>query len=188
MKKKAGFLLAALVALPGAAQETTPPLRNTLTVSGEVARDDSRPVGGHNSRITSYVFDLEYARTMWPTFELTFAGGARGVRTTDALNTTTTQAFRSVQVGGRLYFFEPRRPGWTPYADASIGEGWLNRLGGRTSFYGYELAAGLAAHLAPRADLRVSANYDRYVAWDKVGSDRDTLTRIGLRLGFAYRF
>lgn len=196
MKKRLGVLLALLAALPTAAQEAVQDaaperarrLRNTLTVSGDLAREDSRPAGGNNSRVGTLLLDVEYARTMWSGFELTFAGGARGVRTTDPAGQTTTQAFRSYQIGARQYFAEPGQASWTPYLDASLGEGWLNRLGGRTSYYGYELALGAAAHLSPRADLRVSAGYDRYVAWEKVGSDRDTFTRMGLRLGFAYRF
>jgi hypothetical protein len=124
---------------------------------------------------------------MWPGTELTFAGSSRGVRTSFG-GTETTQVFRAWQVGARFFFADPQRAGWTPYLDASVGEGWLNRLGGRTAYYGFEGAAGLAVHLNPRADLRLSANVDRYVAWDKVGEDRDVFTRVGLRLGFAFRF
>jgi len=183
-------MLAALVLagpLMAAAQDAQMPMRNTVTVSGDLSRAESKPVGGNDSQVTTLLLDVEYARTMWPGTELTFAGSSRGVRTSFG-GSDTTQVFRAWQVGARLYLGEPRRAAWTPYIDGSVGEGWLNRLGGRTAYYGFEGAIGLAAHLNPRADLRVSANADRYVAWDKVGSDRDVFTRLGLRLGFAFRF
>lgn len=186
MKIAAAFaaLVAALPAL--AADEAG--WRNTLTLSADAAREDARPVTGGGSRVTAYDLDGEFARSLWTGFELTFALGARGLRTTDAAGTTSTQTFRAYQVGFRQYLGVPGRATWTPYADASLGEGWLTRAGGRTRLYGYELGIGLAAHLSPRVDLRVGAGYDRYVAYDKVGDDRDTFTRRGLRLGVAYRF
>ena len=185
--RSAFALLLAAGAASAAAQDRPLAMRNTITVSGDVSSAESKPVGGNDSRVTTLLLDVELARTMWPGAELTFAASTRGVRTKFG-NAETTQAFRAWQVGARMYFAEPGRSGWTPFVDASAGEGWLNRLGGRTAYYGFEGAVGLAVHLNPRADLRVSANADRYVAWDKVGDDRDTFTRYGLRLGFAFRF
>jgi hypothetical protein len=183
----ASTLAFALVPAVVAAQDSPLPMRNTVTVSGDVSRAESKPIGGNDSEVTTLLLDVEYARTMWPGTELTFAGGSRGVRTSFG-GSETTQVFRAWQVGARFFFAEPRRAGWTPYIDASVGEGWLNRLGGRTAYYGFEGAVGLAVHLNPRSDMRISANADRYVAWNKVGEDRDVFTRLGLRLGFAFRF
>ena len=167
--------------------------RDTLTASADYGHQEVRPAAGTGAATArgNFMVDLEYARRLWSTFELTFAGNLRRVAQ-DTGAGESDRLLTAVQAGFRYYVREPGRSAWTPFFEASVGEAWLQKKTAgtitRQEFQGYDLGGGVAFRLQPDLDLRVSAVFEDYSAKGDTSTDQDILTRLGLRIGAAFRF